>query len=312
MKHPTVKRILQKPGLGDKSLRTSACNSRSWLPACALLGSLSFAAFVLYGQTVFGQEGEEDQVLAIINDYQLTMSDVNAQISQMPLGDQVSVRSNPEKFAESLIQEEVLFQYGLKDEIDNDSALRSEVKTLIVNHLIEKHVTQNLEVSEAEIQQYYDDNTGAIRGETVQVRHILTETLAECTALLERINQGESFAELAKEYSIHESSAVNGGEVGSMMNHEGPLGFERQLFEIPEDEFTLFESRDGCHIVSVNGRVTPNLPPIENVEDALRALLTQEKELAAVEQLIELAHNSIEVIRPDLPDEAAQADEAAE
>ena len=93
MKRPTMKRILQKPGLGDKSLRTSACNSRSWLPACALLGSLSFAAFVLYGQTVFGQEGEEDQVLAIINDYQLTMSDVNAQISQMPLGDQVSVRS---------------------------------------------------------------------------------------------------------------------------------------------------------------------------------------------------------------------------
>ena len=77
-------------------------------------------------------------------------------------------------------------------------------------------------------------------------------------------------------------------------------------------EMCIRDSRDGCHIVSVNGRVTPNLPPIENVEDALRALLTQEKELAAVEQLIELAHNSIEVIRPDLPDEAAQADEAAE
>ena len=94
---------------------------------------------------------DDDPVIAIVNDYQLRMSDVNAQISRMPLGDQVSVRSDPEKFAESLIQEEVLFQFALKDG-ETDLELREELKALIVNHVIDKYVTQSIEVTDAEIQ----------------------------------------------------------------------------------------------------------------------------------------------------------------
>jgi len=240
---------------------------------------------------------DDDPVIAIVNDYQLRMSDVNAQISRMPLGDQVSVRSDPEKFAESLIQEEVLFQFALKDG-ETDLELREELKALIVNHVIDKYVTQSIEVTDAEIQEFYDSNTGAIRGETVEVSHILTETKEECTALYERLEQGESFADLATEHSIHERSAVNGGVLGSMMNHDGPLGFEQELFEIPENEYTIFESNEGCHIVVITGHNTPPLPPLENVEPGIRNLILREKEIEALQTLIERAHSSIEVVRP--------------
>ena len=263
------------------------------------------AAFIVAGQLVLGvtaivnpSVAQEDETLAIINDYQLTMSDVNALISTMPLGDQVSIRSDPEKFAESLVQEEVLFQFALKDSFDGNPELREELKELIVNHLIDKYVTQKAIVSDTEIEEFYNSNTSAIRGETVQVSHILTETKEECTALLARLNEGESFTELATQYSIHERSAQNGGALGSMMNHDGPLGFEQELFEIPENQYTLYESSDGCHIVVITGRETPPLPPLENVEPGIRNLLMREKEIAALQLLIERAHSSIEVIRP--------------
>ena len=214
------------------------------------------------------------------------------------MGDQVSIRSDPDKFAESLIQEEVLFQFALTRNFDNDLALRESIKTTVVNHLIEKYVTSKLAVTEEEISAYYDDNTSAIRGETVQISHILTATRPECEALLVKLEQGESFEELARAHSIHESSAANGGVLGSMMNHDGPLGFEQQLFNLEPDTPTLFDSNDGCHIMLVTGRQVPPLPPLESVSGAIEGLMRREKEIAAVQTLIELAHEHVEVVRP--------------
>jgi len=257
---------------------------------CALLTSFD----VLAQQ----QPDPTDQILAIINGQQIKASDISAQIARMPLGEQVSVRSNPEKFTESLIQEEVLFQFALAENFANEPELRDIVKTAAVNHLIEKYVTSQLSVSDEELQAYYQDNLSAIRGETLQVSHILTETRSECESILERLQQGESFETLAKTYSIHQNSAINGGLLGSMMNHEGPLGFEQELFEIAENTPTLFNSEDGCHVMVVSDRDTPPLPPIENVAPALEGLIRRGKEIEAVQALIERAHSEVTVIRP--------------
>jgi len=258
---------------------------------------LGVLAAILCANTMLVQ-AQEDRVIAIINDYAIKDSDINSQIVQLPLGDQVSIRSNLAKFAESLIQEEVLFQSVLSSKFRDEKELRSEVKTLVVNHLIDKFVTQKVAVSKAEIEQFYNENTSVIRGETVQVSHILTETRDECVALKNRIDAGESFADLAKQYSVHERSAQNGGELGSMMDHAGPLGFERELFKIPENQVTIFESDDGCHAVRVYGRNTPPLPPLENVSPGIENLLKRELEIEALQALMERAHSSVTVIRP--------------
>jgi len=242
---------------------------------------------------------DDDPVLAIINDFELRASDISALISGMALGEQVSIRSDLDKFAESLIQEEVLFQYVLKKRLSEEPELREQIKTLAVNHLIDKFVTQNTIVTPAEIQAYYDANTSAIRGETIQVSQILKEKREECDAITARLDKGESFEDLAQEFSIHEASAAAGGFLGSMMNHEGPLGFEQELFEIPLNEYRTFESSDGCHIVQVNGRDTPPLPELELVAPAIEGLLSRQKEIVAVEALVEQANNEIEVIRPE-------------
>ena len=243
---------------------------------------------------------DDDSVLAIINDYQLRTSDINAQIAKMPLGDQVSVRSDTEKFAESLIQEEVLFQYVLNNRFNDEPELRTEVKTLAVNYLIKKYVTDKLDVTDAQIEAFYQQNTSAIRGETIQVSHILTATRDECEQLLQQLQNGSSFEALAKKHSIHQSSAERGGALGSMMNHDGPLGFERELFEIPQHQPTVFESDEGCHIMMVTGRDTPELPALEKVAPALEALLLREQEIEALQALIESAHQRIKVIRPQV------------
>ena len=252
----------------------------------------------LYAGAVPAYAADDDPVIAIINDYEITASDINEQIVQMPLGDQVSIRSDPEKFAESLVQEEVLFQSVLASRFEDEEELRREIKTIVVNHLINKHVTEKLIVPPEEIEQFYEENTGAIRGETVQVSHILTATRSECEAVKARVENGESFSELASQLSLHEASAQNGGALGSMMNHDGPLGFEQQLFEVPENEYQLFESDEGCHVVVVTGRETPPLPSLEDVAPGIEGLLRRQMEIDALEALMERAHKRVTVVRP--------------
>lgn len=241
----------------------------------------------------------EDTPVAVINDFVLTQKYIDSIIRHMALGEQVLIRADLEKFSESLIQEEVLFQFALASAFDGDEELREEVKALVVDRLIENHVTSKLDVPPEAIEQFYNENTGAIRGETVEVSQILTETREECEALQQRLADGESFASLAGEYSLHERSASNGGVVGSIMNHDGPLGFEQRLFEIPQNEPTLFDSDDGCHIVVVTGSETPPLPPLENVAPAIEGLLQRELEIAALQALMDRAHSKVEVVRPE-------------
>jgi len=278
----------------------------------APLVALLFCAGYVAGQTTNAPEAnapevdapeadanvEADPIVAIINDYVIKSSDINAQIVQMPLGDQVSIRSDPEKFAESLVQEEVLFQYVLSNDFADEAELRTQVKTTIVNHLIDKHVTQKLIVPAEDIEQFYNENLGAIRGETVEVSQIVTDTREECESLQSRLADGELFATLAEKYSIHERSAQNGGVVGSLMNHDGPLGFEQKLFEIPQNVPTLFDSEEGCHLVVVTDSNTPPLPPLENVASGIENLLKREIEIAELQALMERAHEQVTVVRP--------------
>jgi len=51
--------------------------------------------------------------------------------------------------------------------------------------------------------------------------------------------------------------------------------------------------------VVVTDSDTPPLPPLENVAPAIEGLLRRELEIAALESLIERAHQRVTVVRPD-------------
>ncbi len=257
--------------------------------------AIALFAFALNVPAAIAQT--DDPVLASVNGHPITQSYVNAQIARMPLGDQVSVRSNVEKFVESLIQEEALFQSVLSDGFATEPALRDELKSVVANHLIEKYVTSVLAVSDEEVATFYQQNQSAIRNETVDASHILTNTRAECEALQARVQQGEDFATLAKLHSTHTDSGVNGGAIGSFMNHEGPLGFEVPMFQMAPGETRLFDSEDGCHLVTVTKRTTPPLPTLENVAPRIRDLLMRQREQNALRELIEAANKKVTVTR---------------
>lgn len=242
-------------------------------------------------------EGQPDPLIATVNGHDIHLSYVYQQIESLPLGEQVALRDQFDRFVESIIQEEVLLQATLKTKFQDEPELRDQIKHTIADYLINKYVTRKIHVTDKEVGQYYRDNASAIRNELVQVSHILLKVRAECEALQKQINSKEEFAQLAQQRSLHKDSAKNGGDIGSYMNHAGALGFEQRFFDMKVGEMDVFESTDGCHLVRITDRVTPPLPPLAEVSDRIRELITRSREIELLSALIKKSRSQVEVIR---------------
>lgn len=82
------------------------------------------------------------------------------------------------------------------------------------------------------------------------------------------------------------------------MNHNGPLDFETQFFEMQPGEMRVFDSEDGCHLVRIMERVTPTMPPLEQVAPRIRTLLGQQQRGDLLKALFAQASAKVQVKRP--------------
>jgi parvulin-like peptidyl-prolyl isomerase len=243
---------------------------------------------------------EEDQVVAVVNGHVIGLADVYAQIESLPLGEQITYRERLERFIESVVQEEVLYQSMLATDFAAEPELRERVKNAVVQYLIERHVTARVSVSDADVLAFYELNEGAIRGEYVEVGQIVLGRREECEALRERVDSAATFRSLAEARSLDRASAERGGDLGRFMNHEGPYGFEEKLFEMRTGDLAVFDAPEGCRVVRVNARVTPPLPPLDEVEPRIRDLLRRQQEVTLLRGLIERSSHGLEIERREL------------
>ena len=127
----------------------------------AYLRSLMLALSVLTaasGLLTNALAGESDPVVARIAGKPIRLSYVYQHIEALPLGDQIDVRDQLDRFTESVIKQEILFQYALQ-QLDEDVEFREEIKTLVMSHLIEKQVKSRIDVSDKLVEAYYRDHS---------------------------------------------------------------------------------------------------------------------------------------------------------
>ncbi|MCP1727079.1 peptidyl-prolyl cis-trans isomerase D [Natronospira proteinivora] len=179
-------------------------------------------------------------------------------------------------------EEEVADYY----QANQDRFMTPEAVDLDYVKLSLEDVRDRMEISEDEVraaweqsqEEYMEDERRLSRHILLSVGEDEEAVREEIEALRERIRDGESFEELASEYSEDSVSADDGGSLGWVYQDDMVESVDEAIFELETGEVSEpIRSEFGYHLVRVDEIDTPEPLPYEEVRDEIRADLQEQE-----------------------------------
>lgn len=145
--------------------------------------------------------------------------------------------------------------------------------------------TKENPVTDEEIKDYYEDNKDEFAKRDAS--HILVEDEKTAKEIKEKLDNGEDFAKLAKEYSKDSANAENGGNLGTFSKGQMVKEFEDAVFNLKEGEISNpVKTQFGYHIIKLN-KVADS---VEDNKEAIKNALTDKKYADYIKELNEKAN----------------------
>jgi peptidyl-prolyl cis-trans isomerase C len=229
-----------------------------------------------------------------VNQTTIPEATVMAEIQYHPAA---SKREATLKAAESLIIGELFRQRAKALGL----SVKSELNVASDDNFLDALIAQEVHIpsaSAAECEQYYNLNPDKFHSSPLlEVSHILLAAAPEdhkgrieakvlSEQLIEQLQQGASFAELAKHYSICPSKET-AGSLGQISKGQTVAEFERQIFTAQPGLMPQgVESRYGIHVVFIARKVAGNLLPFTAVQQKITEYLNEKVRRKAVAQYI--------------------------
>ena len=259
----------------------------------------------------FGKQVPEEQIPAVtkqIVDGLITQKlimqfirDSKIEVSQAEIEKELNkvredIKSNPGLEGQTL--EQVLESHG--SSIDN---LKNDI---VISLSLEKHLGKDID--DKKIKAYFDENKAAYDGSERRASHVLVDTRemktdAELAQALEKIKKikaevdsGKDFAEVAKQYSDCPSKD-KGGDLsffkrkGQMVEPFAAAAFALKVGQVSDPVKTPF----GYHIIKVTEIKKGNDVKFDDVKQAIKQNLMEEKAQVLIKQLLEKAKIEIKI-----------------
>ncbi|MBW3003197.1 peptidylprolyl isomerase [Candidatus Woesearchaeota archaeon] len=219
------------------------------------------------------QEAAKDQIT-------VTTSEIETSIDQL----RQSTGQTVEEFELSLEQQGITL----------DEFKEYYEKQLLVSKLLNKTILEELEVTDSEALEYYQKNLDLYLAEAPQAhaKHILVETKKEAEELIDKLDDGDNFADLAREYSLC-PTASKGGDLGFFRREEMVKEFSDAAFELNIGEYTKepVQTEFGWHVILRE----PRKIVFEDAKYSIKEALLEQKQKTALDIYLKQLRNNADV-----------------
>lgn len=226
------------------------------------------------------------------------------------------VAASPEEIAEARTKIEASLPQGFtiddvlqQRNVSNEQFEKELGEELRINKLLEQRAESVGEITDAELQAYYEENGERFQQpELVTARHILiatdpqdaedakAEKKAKAEQVRERLLAGEDFAAVAAAETDDPGSRETGGLYGPFPRGQMVPQFDEAAFTQPEGEIgPLVETRFGYHIIKVEKHEQPRAVPLDEVKTNLAAFLRSRKMQGVAQEYIDELRSKAQV-----------------
>jgi peptidyl-prolyl cis-trans isomerase C len=240
-------------------------------------------------------------VVAKVDGKEITRVDVYRFIQTMPQ----NVQQLPASAVYPMAMEQVINTRIVQNKADAANVAETEAykmelemakQQLARNVYLQEQVNER--ITEDKLTAAYEDYAGQMpQVEERRARHILVESESKAQAVIERLNKGGDFAELAQELSTG-PTAPTGGDLGYFAEQEMVPEFSQKVFSMKEGEVTKepVQTQFGWHVVKLEDVRERPKPTFEQMRPALEAELRRQ----ALTELLEDWRADVEVVQYDI------------
>jgi parvulin-like peptidyl-prolyl isomerase len=137
-----------------------------------------------------------------------------------------------------------------------------------------RNITKDVTVTEQEVKHFFDANYARYGGqdEQVKARHILLATEEEAWEVIQELNSGTDFAELAQKKSIEPAAKTTGGDLGYFTRGQMVPAFEEAAFsqEVGKISEKPIKTEWGFHVIQVEDHKEAVKPDFEKAKDNVK------------------------------------------
>ncbi len=252
-------------------------------------------------------DGNSDGIIAQVGSVSLTQSHLDMVTQSMQPQVQAMINSNPEMKKELIdrwVEINLMAQEALATRLDQTPEVAVKINEMRNRILVEALISSRLDtqapIPPEEIASFYEQHSNEFeQGEQVQAHHILIRLEEEAgreeqekakktiDIIVEKLKKGETFADLAQQYSEDPGSKTNGGSLGYFGRGQMVKEFEDAAFATATGETSApIKTSFGWHIIHVTDRRTPEKPTLEQVSKQIEARLRNERNEKALQALL--------------------------
>jgi peptidyl-prolyl cis-trans isomerase C len=243
---------------------------------CLVVGTTLFAG------TVNIVQAEEGRIpVGTLNGETIWLDEVMRQAERLPAQFRQTPMANYfDQLLADMVDSRIAANAARAEKYDTKEEIVSAMKTAADRVLAESWIGEKIadDVNEKAVEKAYQIFAADTASrEQVTAAHILVATKDEAISIIDSLESGADFAELAKSKSTG-PSGPNGGSLGTFGRGQMVPAFENAAFTLEIGKFTKkpVQTQFGWHVIKVEAKETAPAPTIDAMRDQLiQTLSTQ-------------------------------------